>query len=137
MASASLFCLNASSGYLSLAAAAGGTKGSWPRPISAMPAAPFRTRRRRGEKARGLILQKLQLRGLSQGLQEIHDGVDFLLGQDAVASERRHHGLGIALGFVVQDRDEVAPVGIFALDVLEPGPDRARQIAALDLVAGQ
>jgi len=73
----------------------------------------------------------------SQGLQEIDDRVDFLLGQNAVASERRHDGLRIALCFIGEDRDQIVTIGIFAFDVSQHRPDGSGKVAALDLVAGQ
>src|SRR4029077_1525756 len=83
------------------------------------------------------ISQRLLSRYASQGLQEIDDRVDLLLGQNAVAPERRHDGQWIAPGLIGQDRDEITPIGILAFDVLELWPDRSGQVAALDLVAGQ
>ena len=54
-----------------------------------------------------------------------------------ISSERRHHGQRIALGFVVDDRDEIVAIGIFAFDVVQRRPDGAGKVAALDDVAGQ
>src|SRR6202012_3182433 len=102
-ASASLFCLKASSGYLSLAAARAGLNDSVPN--SATAPAPCRIRRRVGD-WQGLMggLRKLQR------LQEIDDRVDFLLGENAVAPERGHHGLRIARGLVGDDGDEILAI---------------------------
>ena len=52
-------------------------------------------------------------------------------------AERRHHGLGIAFGLIVEDRDQIVAVRIFAFDVFKLWPDRAWQVAASDVVAGQ
>src|ERR1700757_2360753 len=97
MASASPFCLNASSGYLSLAAAKAGARlnGRLPRPISATLAAPFRIRRRVAGKPSLVVVIEILLKGGSplERLQEIHHRVDFLFSQNPVSSERRHHGL--------------------------------------------
>jgi hypothetical protein len=76
-------------------------------------------------------------RGLSQGLQEIDDRVDFLLSQNTVAPERRHDGLRIAFGFIGKDRDQLVTVGIFAFDIPQHGPDSPGKIAPSDLVASQ
>ena len=73
----------------------------------------------------------------SQGLQEVHHRVDLSFGENAVASERRHHGQRIAFGFVGQDGNELVAIRVLGLDVLELRPDRAGQVAALDVVAGQ
>src|SRR5689334_3515097 len=99
MTSASLFCLKASSGYLSLAAArAGQTDDALPRPTSAIAPAPCRITRRDSCFSVMLIQISFKPHGPSKGLQEIHDRVDLLLGQNPVSSERRHHGQWIALG---------------------------------------
>src|SRR4051795_4124144 len=120
MASASLLALNASSGYLSLAAASAGVKpnGRLPRPMSATAPAPCRISRRVAENPTSVmsIISKACTR-TSQRLQEIHHRVDFLFGQDPVASERRHHGQRIAQGFIVDNGDEILALGILALDV--------------------
>src|SRR5580704_15665570 len=140
MASVSLFALNASSGYLSLAANAGTRpNGRLPRPTSATTPAPCRISRRVAGKPLWVVLIEILLEAAcrSQCLQEIHHRVDLLLGQDPVSSERRHHGLRIAFGFVRHDGDEVVAIGVLALDVLQCGPDGAGKIAALDVVAGQ
>src|SRR6185369_2707373 len=143
MASASLFALNASSGYLSLAAASAGVrpKGRLPRPTSATAPAPCRISRRVAENLTSLIsiqilLKRARCRLASQRLQEIHHRVDFLWGQDPVAPERRHHGQRIAQGFVRYDGDELRAIWIFALDVDQLRPDGAGQGAALDGMAG-
>jgi len=73
----------------------------------------------------------------SQGLQEINDRADLLVGQNPVPAERRHHGLRIALGLVEDDRDQLVAIGVFCLEVLQLRADRSRQVAALDDVAGQ
>src|SRR5882724_11842751 len=114
MASASLLALNASSGYLSLAAAKAGAgpNGMFPRPISATAPAPCRISRRVVENSwwLGVIRKSPRGRSPSKGLQEIHDRVDLLVGQNAISSERRHHGLRIALGLIVKDGDEFVRV---------------------------
>ena len=66
----------------------------------------------------------------SKGLQEIHDRADLLVGQNPVSSERRHHGQRIALGFVVENGDEILALGVFTLDVNQLGPDCARTVSA-------
>ena len=73
----------------------------------------------------------------SQGLQEIHDRVDLLLGQNPVSSERRHHGLRIAFGLIVNDRHQIVTIRISAFDVLEFRADAAGEVAARDHMAGQ
>src|SRR3954471_2711674 len=106
--SASVFCLNASSGYLSLAAArAPLTNGILPRPTRATAPAPCRISLRVAEnRVSVLFIQSLLTPALarhgfaSQCLKEIHHGADLLFGQDPVSSERRHHGQRIAKGFV-------------------------------------
>src|SRR5215470_1912446 len=50
----------------------------------------------------------------SQGLQEIDDRVDFLLRQNAIAPEWRHHCQRVARGLVGQNGDEFVAVGVFA-----------------------
>src|SRR4030081_2572683 len=139
MASASLFCLNAPSGYLSLAAASAGNRlnGTLPRPTSATVAAPFRIRRRVAARPWVMVIGILLSGSPSQGLQEIDDRVDFLFGQNAISSERGHHGLRVAFAFIRHDSDEIVAVGIFAFQFRQRRSDRARKIAALDLVAGQ
>src|SRR3954464_4999468 len=137
IASPTFFCLKASSGYLSsLAAAKTGVACSTalPRPISATRPAPFRIRRRvaNGPNEAVMCLSKRE----SEGLQEIDDGADFLLGQDAVAPEWRHHRRRIADRLVVEDRDQLGTV-VLGLEIFELRADRARQVAALDLMAGQ
>ena len=75
--------------------------------------------------------------GRLTAFQEIDDSVDFLLGQNAVTPEWRHHGLRISPGLVADDGDQVVTVGVFGFDVRESRPDRARQVAALDHMTGQ
>ncbi len=72
----------------------------------------------------------------SQGLQEVHHGVDFLLAQNPVAAERRHHGLRVAFGLIGDDRDQLV-AAVLRLEAGQFGADRAGQFAALDDMAGQ
>src|ERR1700704_397961 len=139
MASASPFCLNASSGYLSLAAASAGAKpnGILPSPPSATRPAPCRSRRRDNPFSIGFIQKSPVSARTSKGLQEIHDCVDFFFGQNPVSSERRHHGQRIAPGFVGKYGDEFVAVGILALDVGQFRTNGAGILAALDGMAGQ
>src|SRR3954463_9923370 len=143
MASASLFCLNASSGYLSLAAARAGAapNGRLPRPSSATEAAPCRIRRRVAVGPVSVVISGLLTNLLaclkSQGLQEINDRADLLVGQNPVPAERRHHGLRIALGLVEDDRGQLVAIGVPGLEVLQFRPDRSRQVATPDDMAGQ
>src|SRR6202012_3645541 len=122
-ASATPFCLNASSGHLSLAAASAGiaSNGRLPRPIRATVAAPFRISRRVAENPWSveIILNISWACAPLQSLQEVHDRVDLLLGQNPVPSERGHHGQGISFGLVVKDRHEVVTIRVFLLDVGE------------------
>src|SRR5207248_10659290 len=132
----SLFCLNASSGYLSFAAAkACARKGALLNPSSATM--PARCRIRRREIPFPVVVIQKSPEGASKGLQEIHDRVDLLVGQNPVSSERRHHGQRIALGFVKDNGDELVAVGILALHVGQFRAKGAGILAALDDVAGQ
>ena len=70
-------------------------------------------------------------------LQEIHHGANLLFGQDTVSSERRHHSLRVAKGFVGDDGDEIGPIGIFALETHKFGSKRSRIFTTLDDMAGQ
>src|SRR3954447_8167569 len=140
MASSLLFCLNASSGYLSLAAANAGVqpKRMSANPISASTAAPLTTMRRAASTVSfGWFMCFSSNASRFQRLQKIHHRLDLFLAQDAVAAERGHHGQWIALGFIGHDRDQIVAVGIFRLDVDQLGTDGARQVAPLDHMAGQ
>src|SRR5262245_41692927 len=137
MASVSLFCLNASSGYLSLAAArAGEPNDRLPRPTRATAPAPCRITRRDSLLSLVFINGLLMPGRSSKGLQEIHDRVDLLLGQNPVSSERRHHGQRITLGFVEHDGEQLVAL-VLVLHVGQFRSDRAGIIAALDDMADQ
>src|SRR5882757_7216169 len=141
IASSLFFCLNASSGYLSLAAAKAGVrpKRMPARPINASTAAPFRTSRRVESMVSigCFITFSSEARRSSQRLQKIYHRIDFLLGQNAIPAERGHHGQRIAFGFVKYDRNQFVTIRILLLDVDQLGTDGARQVAALDDVTGE
>src|SRR5947209_18809030 len=140
MASSLLFCLNASSGYLPLAAANAGLqpKRMPANPISASTAVPLTIMRRVASTVSlGRFICFSSNASRLQRLQEIHHRLDLLLAQDAVAAERRHHRQWIAFGFIEYDRDQIVAVGVFRFDIDQLGPDAAGQVAALHDMAGQ
>jgi len=137
IASASLFCLNASSGYLSLAAAnAGARKGRY-EPDQRDEPRTLQDQAPRESVFLGCHPKSLQRAKAVTGFAGNPRPRDFPFGQNSVSSERRHHGQRIALGFVGHDRDDLVAVGIFLLDVDQFRPQRAGILAALDRMAGQ
>src|SRR5689334_3068929 len=92
-----------------------------PRPSTAMPTAPFRMVRRvwRGAPEKSFITVSpllLRCRGLLL-VEVIDDRLDFLLGQDVVAPEGRHHRQLVPLRLVGDDRNDILAVGIARLEV--------------------
>ena len=108
MASALLFALNASSGYLSWErrAPASGQREDCRGPVSASTARAFSgsgaaspvIRRFRSVNASNFSCNAARFPA-SQRLQKMYHCADLLLGQNPVAAERRHHGQWIASGF--------------------------------------
>src|SRR6202000_3264370 len=70
-------------------------------------------------------------------IEEIDDRADFLIGEDQISFERRHHGLRIALALVGDYRDQLGAVGESLLHVIERRPEVAGRVAALDVVTGE
>src|SRR6202012_2894703 len=110
MVSASLFDLKASAGHSLASASAKAGNGKAPRPKPAKPPAmaPFRTVRRASASEVSVITSAPCAR--SARVEEIDDRLDFLVGQNEVALERRHHRLRIALGLVGNDGDELLAI---------------------------
>src|SRR6185437_14289609 len=110
-----------------------------PRPSTAMPTAPFRMVRRvwRGAPEKSFITVSpllLRCRGLLL-VEVIDDRLDFLLGQDVVAPEGRHHRELVPLRLVIDDGNHVLAIRVSVLQVDERRTDIAEIADALDLVA--
>src|SRR5258706_13797780 len=74
---------------------------------------------------------------LRQSMQEVHDAIDLRGFQQAMAPERRHHGVGIGGGGIDDEGAQVAPAELAharAFEAGAPGPRRRRHRARGPLV---
>src|ERR1700683_415644 len=131
MASASVFCVKASFGHRATSAARATFSHAAPtRPTTKALAIDLRVRS--GWLLIPVILVIPVPILISKRIEKVDDGLDLLICQDQISSERRHNSLRIALGLVEDDRDEFLAIWITFFHVSKFGADIARRVATFD-----